>query len=74
VYGAHMPSLPGKLKLQWKGKDPAEKLYLKLKGQALTAKVCALCVCHVFVMCAVYASVFGCVCVCLTCAERGGLF
>ena len=45
VYGAHMPSLPGKLKLQWKGKDPAEKLYLKLKGQALTAKVCAyLCV------------------------------
>lgn len=38
VYEAHTPTLPGKLKLQWKGRESAEKLYGKLKGQALASK------------------------------------
>ncbi len=67
VYRAHTPSLAGKLKLHWKGKEPAEKLYLKLKGQALTAKVSAhLCLCCVFV-CGVHAGH-------THHTQRGGLF
>jgi len=38
VYQAHAPKLDGKLKLEWSGSQPAEKLYAHLKGQALGVK------------------------------------
>jgi len=38
VYQAHAPKLDGKLKLEWSGSQPAEKLYTHLKGQALGVK------------------------------------
>lgn len=38
VYSAHAPDLSGKIKLEWKGKDPASDLYGRLKQQALSSK------------------------------------
>jgi hypothetical protein len=38
VYGAHVPSLPGKIKLEWQGRQPAGQLYGRLKQQALASK------------------------------------
>lgn len=38
VYDAHVPSLPGKIKLEWEGRQPAGQLYGRLKQQALASK------------------------------------